>query len=78
MRVSQLIEMLGGTTQVAQMCDVASPVVSNWKMRNSIPAQHWRAIVLDAKRRKIAVTYELLGQIHASTHCEPDRASAQE
>jgi len=77
MKVAQLIERLGGTRRVADACAVPLPVVSNWKARNSIPKQHWRAIVRNAKNRNIKVTYDLLGQIHASTHCEPVSLPAQ-
>jgi DNA-binding transcriptional regulator YdaS (Cro superfamily) len=64
--ITRIIEMLGGTCHVARLCHVKPPVVSNWKFRNSIPAQHWRAIVRAAESQNVAsVTYDLLGQIHA-------------
>jgi hypothetical protein len=67
MRVAQLVERLGGTSRVAALCDVKLPVVSNWKVRNSIPAPYWRAIVREAENKDIAgITYDLLSRIAAA------------
>lgn len=34
---SAIIEALGGTSAVAEMCDIEPPSVSEWKKRNYIP-----------------------------------------
>lgn len=35
--VSEIIDALGGTSAVAELCDIKPPSVSEWKDRNEIP-----------------------------------------
>lgn len=52
---SALIEALGGTTQVAALCDIKSPSVSEWK-RNGIPKAQRNFLRL--ARAEIVQAYE--------------------
>ena len=45
----QLIELLGGTNEVARLCNVAPPAVAQWKLRG-IP--HGQLLFLAAKIEK--------------------------
>jgi len=35
--IAYLVEKLGGTSAVAELCDVSSQAVSQWKSQNRIP-----------------------------------------
>ena len=63
--IDDIIDMLGGTGQVAEALDLADPSVSSWRARNSIPAVHWLALVkLGASQGKI-VDLAWLAKQHA-------------
>jgi hypothetical protein len=76
--VAHLIDWLGGTSQVATICNVGLPAVSNWKLRNSIPARYWAAIVREAQERNIAaINYDLLSRIYANSHSVTETTDRQ-
>lgn len=35
--ISSIVEKLGGTSAVAEICEVSSQAVSQWKLKNRIP-----------------------------------------
>lgn len=37
MNANEIIELLGGTSKVAEICEVTSGAVSQWKSANKIP-----------------------------------------
>jgi len=62
MNDSQIIDALGGTCEVARLCKVKSPSVSEWK-RNGIP---------DARRQYLGLLYpDLFTTLHPvdASHC---------
>lgn len=68
MDVGKVIELLGGTTEVARLCLVGVPAVSMWKSRNSIPAEHWYALDRAAAARGLkGITFETLAMLHRPT-----------
>lgn len=78
MDVAQIIDELGGTGHVAEACGITPPAVSNWKVRGSIPAEYWQALVGAAETRNISsITYELLGRLHAKDNSAPHSQSVQ-
>jgi hypothetical protein len=45
--IDELIDLLGGTSEVARQLGLASPSVSGWRKDNSVPArQHARLLAL--------------------------------
>ena len=78
MHVRDVIEALGDTRKVADVCGVGLSTVSMWKARASIPAEYWRALIKEAEKRRVkVVTYALLGQLHAKSECEPNSQRVQ-
>lgn len=51
--VSELIEALGGSTQLARRLSVPVSTVGAWKARGSIPARYYMTLVQIAKERKV-------------------------
>jgi hypothetical protein len=77
MTINDLVQELGGTTDLAHALGVELSTVSNWRKRARIPAEHWARIVSYAATvEKIDVTFELLARMHAKpagpalTHAE--------
>jgi DNA-binding transcriptional regulator YdaS (Cro superfamily) len=76
MVIGDLIQALGGTTAVARALSVNPSVVSNWRGRQSIPSEHWPAIVDLAIALKVPdITFETLSRAHAkpSPPTSPDQ-----
>ncbi len=65
MDAARIIDNLGGTTVVADLCGVLPSTVSNWRQRESIPAKYWRIIAATAAQQGIAgITLERLAKLH--------------
>ncbi|MFO1150972.1 MAG: hypothetical protein U1E62_21565 [Alsobacter sp.] len=62
--VPTIIEALG-VSHLSRVLSQRVSTVSSWKQRGSIPAEYWPGIVLEAKRRGYALSYELLAILHA-------------
>jgi transposase-like protein len=72
MVIGDLIQALGGTTAVAKALSVNPSVVSNWRRRASVPADHWPALVDLATALKVPdITFEILGRAHAKPPTSP-------
>ena len=48
--VDDLVETLGGTTKVAELCGTTSAAVSNWRSRRKIPSEKF--VLVEAALRK--------------------------
>ncbi|WP_410052708.1 carph-isopro domain-containing protein [Bradyrhizobium sp. SZCCHNRI1073] len=64
----EIIELLGGTSTVAEALGQATSTVSGWKSRpGGIPAPHWAALVkLAAAQGCKKVTLEALAELAAA------------
>lgn len=54
---SQIIDLCGGTTTVAEACGVPPQYVSKWR-RRGIPASYFPAVIKAAKAKRKKVTYD--------------------
>jgi hypothetical protein len=58
---SDLIDLFGGSSELARRINVPIPTVGAWKFRGSIPPEHFPQLVALAKELRIrGVTYEAL------------------
>jgi DNA-binding transcriptional regulator YdaS (Cro superfamily) len=65
MTASEIIDLLGGTSQLAETLGVQPSTVSNWRVRQVIPGEYWREMVAQAKRKQIkAVTFDALAGLY--------------
>lgn len=44
-RVTEIIEDMGGTTNMADLLDVTTAVVCMWRTRGDIPRRYWQSII---------------------------------
>lgn len=44
-RVTEIIDDMGGTTEIAGLLDVTTAVVCMWRTRGDIPRRYWQAII---------------------------------
>lgn len=62
--IPQIIDALGGPTEVARLTGQPVPTVSAWKHRNKIPARHWPSLVSIAREKGVkGITLELFFSI---------------
>jgi hypothetical protein len=61
MKVSEIIDSLGGPTPVGRALGVPSTTISNWKGRGAIPARYHGRLVSISKGK---VTFAMLGRAH--------------
>jgi hypothetical protein len=56
--VPQLLDRLGGLTEVARLIRPDMPVttVSGWKIRERIPIEHWDSVIAAAKLKGFSLT----------------------
>lgn len=60
--VDEVIDALGGNTEVVAITGVATPqVVSNWRARRHIPPRHFSAIADALKARNLTAPRRLWG-----------------
>jgi hypothetical protein len=55
-KIDTIIEALGGTTEVAMLCDVLPQTVSNWKRRGAVPSAHY--LTLTRELDKLSIPYK--------------------
>lgn len=66
MTVSDIFSVLGGSSAVARALGVKPSTASEMKRRGSIPAEHWRALLIAARRRGLSeLDAETLVRLHA-------------
>lgn len=59
--IEELINALGGDTEVARWLDISQPAVANWKVRRQIGAGWHLRLLAEARRRKLTVNPEVFG-----------------
>lgn len=65
MTISDLVQELGGTADLARALGANLSTVSNWRKRGSIPSEHWAAVVaIAAGRGKADITFETIALMH--------------
>lgn len=70
-----IVKELGGSTALASALSLPATTVASWRSRESIPPQHWSALVARAKAMGIkGVTFEALAKLAAGR--VPERAGA--
>ena len=75
---SDFIDALDGSTAVAALLDLPATTVASWKSRNSIPVQHWSALIQSAEAKGVAgITLETLAKL-AETRTSPPTAPDQQ
>jgi hypothetical protein len=47
---SEVIEALGGVSRLVELTGVPLTTASMWRLRKSIPAKHWPAVLSEAQR----------------------------
>ena len=55
---SEIVDLLGGTGEVATACDCAPSSVTGWKDNNSIPRWRRKTLLQLAKRKGVELTEE--------------------
>jgi hypothetical protein len=69
--VAGIIAALGVSALARDLGHENVSTVSSWKLRGSIPPQHWKRIVEFAEVRDIrGVTYEALAEAHAADQAQ--------
>jgi hypothetical protein len=73
---AEIIERLGGVTEVGRILGKAPQHIWSMKSRGSIPVAYWPALIDAAKTRGISLTADVLTNVHA---CEvrPQNEAAQ-
>ena len=65
--VDGVIDVLGGTAEVARITGKEAPTVSNWRFRKRIPVDYWPKIVEAAFNRGLPITYATLVEINTAS-----------
>lgn len=69
---SQLIGLWPSMSQLAADLAVPYGVVKQWRRRDSIPSEYWRALIAAAKQRGISgITADLLTELAARNGAAP-------
>ena len=67
---AEIINALDGSTTVSALLNVPMTTIASWKARNSIPAQHWTAIIRLMQARGKKVTLEQLAKLREAKAAE--------
>lgn len=54
--MAEIVDLLGGTSKVADACDCGPSTVTNWKDTNSVPRWRMKALLALAKKLKVDLT----------------------
>ncbi|WP_081492650.1 hypothetical protein [Pseudomonas sp. M47T1] len=73
MNPREIIDALGGTFRVAELCEVRPPSVSDWK-KNGIPRA--RMMFLRIARPEVFRTLDEVAEKNSAPSCEPAKKSA--
>jgi hypothetical protein len=56
--IANIVDELGGTSEVAAACDVVPSAVTNWKDTNRVPKWHREPVLRLAKKKGVPLTKE--------------------
>lgn len=59
--IDELIDSLGGDTEVARWLDISQPAVAMWKLRNQISAGWHLRLLAEVRRRELTVNPSVFG-----------------
>lgn len=64
--VDDIFQIFGGTASFAKAIDVKNSAASEMKRRKSIPVRYWPRLIHAAFERDIALTNDMLVNMHVS------------
>ena len=65
--IPEIIERLGGPSELARQLGKPTTTVASWAIRRSIPVKFWPVMVVTASKRGIKLDYERLVNLHLAS-----------